>query len=178
MPFGLTNAPATFCNLMNDVLFDYLDAFVRSVSLLRRRSLTWAQDQCRPDQDGQRQGAGYYGVVSPYQSDGVVVLPWLGQLLQKCQMAFEGLKEAISTKPMLRLPDLDLPFEIQTDASDRALGGVLVQEGHPMAQWMHYLLGSIFTVVTDNVANTFFKNPEEAESQTGAMTGVPGRLQI
>ena len=28
MPFGLTNAPATFCNLMNDVLFDYLDAFV------------------------------------------------------------------------------------------------------------------------------------------------------
>ena len=28
MPFGLTNAPATFCNLMNDVLFDYMDAFV------------------------------------------------------------------------------------------------------------------------------------------------------
>ena len=28
MPFGLTNAPNTFCNLMNDVLFDYLDAFV------------------------------------------------------------------------------------------------------------------------------------------------------
>ena len=28
MPFGLTNAPTTFCNLMNHVLFDYLDAFV------------------------------------------------------------------------------------------------------------------------------------------------------
>ena len=28
MPFGLTNVPTTFCNLMNDVLFDYLDAFV------------------------------------------------------------------------------------------------------------------------------------------------------
>ena len=28
MPFRLTNVPATFCNLMNDVLFDYLDAFV------------------------------------------------------------------------------------------------------------------------------------------------------
>ena len=28
MSFGLTNASATFCNLMNDVLFDYLDAFV------------------------------------------------------------------------------------------------------------------------------------------------------
>ena len=104
-------------------------------------------------------------------------------------MAFEGLKEAISTEPVLRLPDLDLPFEVQTDASDRALGGVLVQEGHPMAfesrklnnaeqrysthekettvvvhclqQWRHYLLGSIFTVVTDNVANTFFKTQKK-----------------
>ena len=28
MPFGLTNAPATFCNLMNDVLFDFFDSFV------------------------------------------------------------------------------------------------------------------------------------------------------
>ena len=28
MPFGLTNAPATFCNLMNNVLFDYLDDFI------------------------------------------------------------------------------------------------------------------------------------------------------
>ena len=27
MPFGLTNAPATFCNLMNKVLFDYFDDF-------------------------------------------------------------------------------------------------------------------------------------------------------
>ena len=28
MPFGLTNASATFCNLMNDVLFYFLDSFV------------------------------------------------------------------------------------------------------------------------------------------------------
>ena len=28
MPFGLTNAHATFCNLMNDVLFDFLDSCV------------------------------------------------------------------------------------------------------------------------------------------------------
>ena len=28
MMFGLTNASTTLCNLMNDVLFDYLDAFV------------------------------------------------------------------------------------------------------------------------------------------------------
>ena len=51
----------------------------------------------------------------------------------QCQMAFEGLKEAISTEPVLWFPNLDLPFEVQTDASDRALGGVLVQEGHSVA---------------------------------------------
>ena len=44
----------------------------------------------------------------------------------QCQMAFESMKEAISTESMLRLPDLDLPFEVQTDASYRAFGGVLV----------------------------------------------------
>lgn len=28
MPFGLPNALATFCNLMNDVLYDHIDQFV------------------------------------------------------------------------------------------------------------------------------------------------------
>ena len=28
MPFRLTNALTTFCNLMNDVIFDFLDSFV------------------------------------------------------------------------------------------------------------------------------------------------------
>ena len=28
MSFGLTNAPATFCNLMNDVFYEFVDCFV------------------------------------------------------------------------------------------------------------------------------------------------------
>jgi hypothetical protein len=28
MLFGLINVPTTFCNLMNDVLYDFLDNFV------------------------------------------------------------------------------------------------------------------------------------------------------
>lgn len=48
-------------------------------------------------------------------------------------MAFEDLKEAISIELVLWLPNLNLPFKVQTDASNRALGRVLEQEGRPMA---------------------------------------------
>ncbi|KAG8368002.1 hypothetical protein BUALT_Bualt16G0131300 [Buddleja alternifolia] len=95
------------------------------------------------------------------------------------------LKQAVSSEPVLKLPEFDKRFEVQTDASDRAIGGVLVQDKHPIAfesrklknaemrysthekemtgvihcldAWKHYLLGTKFNVVTDNVANTYFK---------------------
>uniref|UniRef100_A0A1S4D424 Reverse transcriptase/retrotransposon-derived protein RNase H-like domain-containing protein n=1 Tax=Nicotiana tabacum TaxID=4097 RepID=A0A1S4D424_TOBAC len=47
--------------------------------------------------------------------------------------AFDALKMAMSSSPVLALPDLAKPFEVQTDASIYALGGVLPQEGHPVA---------------------------------------------
>ena len=34
---------------------------------------------------------------------------------------------------MLTLPDLQQPFEIETDASDYDIGAALTQQGHPMA---------------------------------------------
>jgi len=34
---------------------------------------------------------------------------------------------------MLKLPDFDKDFEIHSDAFDFAIGGVLVQEGRPVA---------------------------------------------
>lgn len=52
---------------------------------------------------------------------------------EKCQAAFEDLKQAVMEEPVLRLPDHSKPFEVHTDASDFAIGGVLVQEGHPIA---------------------------------------------
>ncbi|RVW19037.1 Retrovirus-related Pol polyprotein from transposon 17.6 [Vitis vinifera] len=207
MSFGLTNAPATFCNLMNDVLFDYLDVFVvvylddivvysktlteheRHLRLvfqrLRENRLYVKLEKCEFAQEeitflGHKISA---SLIRMDKGKVQAIMEWT--VPTKCQMAFEGLKKAISTEPVLWLPDLDLPFEVQTDASNRALGGVLVQERHPMAfesrklnnteqrysthekemtvvvhclqQWRHYLLGSIFIVVTDNVANTFFK---------------------
>ncbi|KAL0387746.1 UNVERIFIED_CONTAM: Retrovirus-related Pol polyprotein from transposon.6 [Sesamum radiatum] len=50
-----------------------------------------------------------------------------------CEDAFKLLKQAISSQSVLKLPQFDRPFEVQVDASDRALGGVLVQDKHPVA---------------------------------------------
>ena len=41
------------------------------------------------------------------------------------QAAFEKLKEAVCSQPVLQLPDFTKPFEIHTDASDQAYGVVL-----------------------------------------------------
>ncbi|KAL0405983.1 UNVERIFIED_CONTAM: hypothetical protein Slati_3912200 [Sesamum latifolium] len=108
-----------------------------------------------------------------------------------------SLKQAISLQAVLKLPQFDRPFEVQVDASDRALGGMLVQDKHVAFEsrnlkdaemrynthekemidvihclevWRHYLLGTKFTVVTHNVASTYFKtqrklSPKQAQWQ-------------
>ncbi|KAL0304836.1 UNVERIFIED_CONTAM: Retrovirus-related Pol polyprotein from transposon [Sesamum calycinum] len=102
----------------------------------------------------------------------------------QCQVAFDNLKRAMVTDPVLALPDMSKPFTVETDASDFALGGLLLQDGHPVAfesrklkdiewrysvhekellavvhclrLWRHYLLGSPFVVKTDNTAVSHF----------------------
>ena len=44
-----------------------------------------------------------------------------------CQTAFDELKERLSIAPILRGPNWALPFHISSDASDTAIGAVLVQ---------------------------------------------------
>ncbi|KAJ7978484.1 Retrotransposon protein, putative, Ty3-gypsy subclass [Quillaja saponaria] len=100
---------------------------------------------------------------------------------EPCQTAFEDMKLAMINDPVLALPDISKPFEVQIDASDYALGRVLLQENHPVAYeshklsqaerrytaqekemlavirclrvWRHYLLGSKFIVKTDNTGS-------------------------
>ena len=102
-----------------------------------------------------------------------------------CQQAFDPLKRAITEKPVRALPDYTKPYEVHTDASDFAIGGVLMQDGRPIAfesrklndterrytvqekkmiaivhclrTWRRYLLGSKFVVKIDNVATSYFQ---------------------
>ncbi|KAL0350189.1 UNVERIFIED_CONTAM: Gag-Pol polyprotein [Sesamum radiatum] len=111
----------------------------------------------------------------------------------QCQVAFDNLKRAMVTDPVLALPDMSKPFTVETDASDFALGGVLMQDGHPVAfesrklkdaerrysvhekellavvhcliLWRHYLLGSPFVVKTDNIAVSHFMSQPKLTSR-------------
>ena len=98
--------------------------------------------------------------------------------------AFEALKSALTSQPVLRHVDITQPFELVSDASLVGTGAVLLQEGQPVAytskkfspaeknyhtteqemlgvvralqEWRHYFGCSDLTVVTDHNPLTHF----------------------
>ena len=56
----------------------------------------------------------------------------------ECQQAFETLKHALVNAPIMVAPDWDLSFELMCDASDYALGAVLVQRKNKQFQPIYY----------------------------------------
>ncbi|KAK1604717.1 hypothetical protein QYE76_028390 [Lolium multiflorum] len=55
-----------------------------------------------------------------------------------CKEAFETLKKALTTAPIVEPPDWNLPFEIMCDASDFAVGAVLGQRVDKKLNVIHY----------------------------------------
>lgn len=110
---------------------------------------------------------------------------FLEQWTPQCQRAFDDLKRALVTAPVLKLPDFSKPFELVSDGCEipPAVGAVLLQEERPVAyysrklsgaelrysatdiemvaviaalrEWRCYLEGRQFTIVTDHQPNTY-----------------------
>lgn len=100
------------------------------------------------------------------------------QWTPSAQTTFEQLKQALSDAPVLALPNFELPFTVETNASGVGMGVILSQQGHPIAffskpfsprllqastyvrklfaitatvkKWRQYLLGHRFTIITDH----------------------------
>jgi hypothetical protein len=54
-------------------------------------------------------------------------------LTKECQQSFDTLRAALVDAHALMIPDFNLPFEVIIDASDYALGEILIQQGKPVA---------------------------------------------
>ncbi|KAJ3690052.1 hypothetical protein LUZ61_019216 [Rhynchospora tenuis] len=104
MPFGLTNAPATFQTLMNNLFQPFLRKYV----------LVFFDD------------------ILIYSKSLAEHATHLTQT-PPAQAAFDQLKLAMSTAPVLTLPDYSKQFIIETDASALGLGAVLMQDNKPIA---------------------------------------------
>ncbi|KAA0061899.1 disease resistance protein [Cucumis melo var. makuwa] len=136
MPFGLTNAPTTFQALMNTIFKPHL----------RRKHELYANRKKCSFARSKIEYLGHAISGEGVEQYGSIAAP-LTQLLkegglklnEEAEEAFERLKTAMMSFPVLRLPNFDPPFEIETDASGYGVGAVLIQFKHPIAFYSHSL---------------------------------------
>ncbi|KAK1632864.1 hypothetical protein QYE76_007179 [Lolium multiflorum] len=158
MPFGLSNAPSTFMRLMNHILrpligksvvvyFDDILIYSKNLEDHVEAIHNWPT----PTNVGQvRSFHGLAGFYRHFVKDFSTIACPLNELTKKNvpfvwgkaqQDAFDELKKRLTEAPLLVLPNFAKTFEIECDASGLGIGGVLMQEGKPVAYYSEKLDG-------------------------------------
>jgi hypothetical protein len=171
--------------------------------------LAWPQPRNVTELRGILGLTGYY--IKFVKDYGLLAKP-LTRLLQKQQVfrwnedaqgAFDKVKQAMASTPVLALPRFDLPFTVETEASDVGLGAGLMQQRRPIAfiskalgernkhlsiyekeflalipavdKWRQYLQRGAFVIKTDHKSLTFLSDQQlQSDLQRKAMTKLMG----
>ena len=56
-----------------------------------------------------------------------------------CEKAFREIEQALASKPILAMPDLNKQFIIRADASSKAIGAVLLQKHNDILKPCYYV---------------------------------------
>nr|GFB96124.1 hypothetical protein [Tanacetum cinerariifolium] len=131
MPFGLTNAPAVFMDLMNRVCKSYLDKFM---IVFIDDILIYLKDE----KEHEEHLKAILKLLKKEEFQGIHVDPAKIESVKDWAspkspseirqfLAFQLLKQKLSSAPILALPEGSEDFIIYCDASNKGLGAVLMQ---------------------------------------------------
>ncbi|RVX18944.1 Retrovirus-related Pol polyprotein from transposon 297 [Vitis vinifera] len=156
MPFGLSNAPSTFQATMNQLFAAFLRKFVivffddilvysttisEHVTHLEQVLTCLHKVAHTPHLEAPPRFPRPYWLLSAVHSRYASIAAPLTDLLRKdafnwtpeVTVAFDALKSAMVAAPVLRLPDFNETFVIETDASNVGIGAFSWQVGHPIS---------------------------------------------
>ncbi|KAA0064197.1 ty3-gypsy retrotransposon protein [Cucumis melo var. makuwa] len=170
MSFGLTNAPAVFMNLMNKVFKDFLDTFV---IVFIDDILIYSKTEAEHEEH-------LHQVLETLRANKLYAK------FSKCEF---WLKKKLVSAPVLKVPDGSGSFVIYSDASNKGLGCVLMQQGRVVAYasrqlksheqnypthdlelaavvfalkiWRHYLYGEKIQIFTYHKSLKYFFTQKE-----------------